>query len=166
LVVAVRNDPIKRRVWEDAFVGELSRHGLKATQSYQIFSNAIPDSNQIEGGVAQYHFDGIIITRRLPKVINTQYVNGYVSTESETKYSQRRQQFFTYYHDIQHPGYVDTIKIANRTIEVWTTDNNGRMIWSAVSKTAEPATPEDVHRDIVNLVTADLEQKGIIPKGK
>jgi len=68
MVIAVRNDPTRRRVWEDVFIGELSRHGVNATQSYQLFPNAIPDSLQIAGAVAKYAFDGIIITRRLPRL--------------------------------------------------------------------------------------------------
>jgi hypothetical protein len=166
MVIAVRNDPTKRRVWEDAFVGELSKHGVSATQSYQLFPQAIPDSAQIAGAVAKYAFDGVIITRRLPKVVNTQYVNGYVAQEAETRYSERKQRFFTYYRDVEHPGFVDTQKIANRSIDVWTTDSVSRMIWSAVSQTPEPATAEAVHRDVVNLVTAELERKGIVPKVK
>ena len=166
LIIAVRNDPVRRRVWEDAFVGELARHGVKATQSYQLFPDAIPDSSQMAGIVAKNGFDGVIITRRLPKVVNTQYVNGYVSTESETRFSERRQQFRTYYHEVEHPGYVDTQKIANRSIDVWTTNVNSRMIWSAVSETPEPATAEAVHHDIVNLVTGDLARKGIISNAK
>jgi hypothetical protein len=166
MVIAVRNDPTRRRVWEDAFIGELSKHGVSATQSYQLFPNAIPDSVQIAGAVAKYSFDGVIITRRLPKIVNTQYVNGYVTQEAETKYSERKQRFFTYYRDVEHPGFVDTQKIANRSIDVWTTDSVSRMIWSAVSETPEPATSEAVHRDVVNLVTGELERKGILPKVK
>jgi hypothetical protein len=164
LVVAIRKDPIRRRVWEDAFVVGLAKLGVNATQSYRLFPDAVPDSSQIDGAVAAHTFNGIIITSRLPKAVTTQYVQGYVSTESETRYSQRRQQFYTYYRDVEHPGYIDTLKIANRSIDIWTTGSEGRMIWSAVSETPEPATSEEVHRDIVTLVTDDLEKKGIISK--
>ncbi len=163
LIVAIRKNPVRRRVWEDAFIEDLARHGVNAMQSYRLFPGALPDSGQIVGAVAKSGFDGIIITRRLPKAVNTQYVNGYVTQEIETKYSQRKQRFFTYYRDVEHPGYIDTQKIANRSIDVWTADTNSRMIWSAVSETPEPATEEAVHRDIVNLVTDDLARRGIIP---
>jgi hypothetical protein len=166
LVVAIRNNPLKRRVWEDAFIGELAKHGVTATQSYRLFPDALPDSTQIAGAVAAHEFDGIIITRRLPKAVNTQYVEGYVSKEPETRYSQRRGEFFTYYHDVEHPGYVDTLKVANRSIDVWTAGSESWMIWTAVSQTPEPADAEAVHRDVVDLVTADLARKGIISKAK
>jgi hypothetical protein len=166
LIVAVRNNPARRRVWEDAFIGDLARRGVSATQSYRLFPDALPDSSQLDKAVAEHAFDGIIITRRLPKAVNTQYVQGYVATEPETRYSRRRGEFHTYYHDVEHPGYVDTQVVANRSIDVWTTSSNGSMIWSAVSETPEPASAEAVHRDIVSLVTADLARKGIIPQVK
>ena len=165
-VIAVRRDPIKRRVWEDVFVEELAKHSVRATQSYRLFPEAAPDSGQIDDAVSKNGFDGIIITRRLPKTVSSRYVNGYVSKEVKTRYSRRKQEFKTYYFDVEHPGYVDTLKIANRAIDVWTTDSLSRMIWSAVSETPEPATPEAVHLDIVDQVLGELEQKGIIPKAK
>lgn len=164
LVIAIRKDAVRRRVWEDAFIGELAKHGVTATQSYRLFPDAPPDSNQLAAAVAEHAFDGIIITRRLPKAVSSTYVPGYVSKEPETRYSQRKGEFFTYYHDVEHPGYVDTEVTANRSIDVWTCGRDSWMVWSATSETAEPATAEAVHRDIVNLVVSDLEAKGIVGK--
>lgn len=166
LIVAIRKDPVKRRVWEDAFIGELARHGVRATQSYRFFPDAAPDSGQLDQAVAAHSFDGIIITRRLPKAVSTEVVPGYVTSEPVTRYSNRKGQFFTYYRDVEHPGFVDTQKVANRSIDVWTAGSEGWMVWSAVSQTPEPATAEDVHRDVVGLVTADLARKGVIAKVK
>ena len=166
LIIAVRKDPARRRVWEDAFIRELAMHGVDATQSYRLFPDGLPDSTQIAGAVVSNGFDGVIITRRLPKAVSTQYVEGYVTKVPETRYSQRKGEFYTYYHDVEHPGYVDTQKIANRSIDVWTAGKESWMVWSAVSQTPEPADAEAVHRDVVNLVTADLARKGIIRKAR
>jgi hypothetical protein len=165
-IVAVRRDPVRRRVWEDVFTEELAKRGVNAVQSYRLFPQAVPDSSQMDQAVAQNNFDGIIITRRLPKTVTTNYVKGYVTTESDIRYSRRKQAFQIYYRDVEHPGYVDTFKIANRSIDVWTTDSMSRMIWSAVSATPEPATADAVHHDVVNQVAAELEQKGIIPQSR
>jgi hypothetical protein len=166
MIIAVRNDPIKRRTWEDVFSEELAGHGVKSMQSYRLFPNGVPDSDQIAEAVAKNGFEGIVINRSLPKAVTATYVNGYVSTESETRFSQRRQQFRTYYREVAHPGYVDTQKIANHSIDVWTTDVNSHMIWSAVSQSAEPALADDIHHDVAKLVIGDLVGKGIIAKAK
>jgi len=166
LIVAIRKDPVRRRVWEDAFAGELVKHGVTATQSYQLFPDAVPDSNQLSGIVAANNFNGVIITRWLQKEVNASYVPGYIAKEPETRFSERRGQFYTYYHDVEVPGFVDSQKVANRSIDVWSVGRENWMIWSAVSKTPEPALSEDVHRDVVGLVTTDLARKGFIAKVK
>jgi hypothetical protein len=166
MIIAVRNDPVKRRTWEDVFSEELAGHGVKSTQSYRLFPNGVPDSDQIAEAVAKNGFEGIVINRSLPKGVTATYVNGYVSTESETRFSERRQQFRTYYREVAHPGYVDTQKIANHSIDVWTTDANSRMIWSAISQSAEPAPADDIHHDVAKLVIGDLVRKGIFAKAK
>lgn len=166
LVIAIRKDPVRRRVWEDAFIGDLARHGVNAIPSYRLFPDAVPDTNQIADAVAANDLNGIIITRRLPKVVTTVNVEGYVAKEPETKYSQRRGQFYTFYHDVEYPGYVDTQKTANRSIDIWTAGRESWLIWTAVSETPEPATAKDVHRDIVGLVTADLVKHGFVAKVK
>ena len=166
MIIAVRDNPIKRRVWEDVFSQELAGYGVKSTQSYRLFPNGVPDSDQIAEAVAKNGFEGIVINRTLPKAVTATYVNGYVSTESETRFSERKQQFRTYYREVAHPGYVDTQKIANHSIDVWTTDANSHMIWSAVSQSAEPEPADDIHHDVAKLVIGDLVRKGIIAKSK
>jgi hypothetical protein len=166
LVVSDSRDPVKRRLWEDAFAGGLAMLKVSATPSYRLFPDAIPDSNQMPEIVAKNGFNGIIITRRLPKTVNANYVAPYVSTESETKYSRRRQEFKTYYHDVVHSGYVDSQTVYNRSIDVWTAGNESRLIWSAMSVTPEPIAPEDRNRSVVNLVIGDLKSKRIIVKVK
>jgi hypothetical protein len=45
MAIAVRNNPVKRRIWEDAFVNELSKNGVNATSSYHLFPDALADTN-------------------------------------------------------------------------------------------------------------------------
>ncbi len=49
-----------------------------------------------------------------------------------------------------------------RTIELWTTKNEGQMIWSATSKTPEPNSVQAVRPEIVKLVMSELTKRGII----
>ena len=65
LVIAVRKDAVWRRIWEDAFVAEFSNDGVKAIASYNLFPNALPDTNQVAGAVQENEFDGILVNRPL-----------------------------------------------------------------------------------------------------
>jgi len=64
-VIAIRKDQVQRRIWEDAFVDELSKEGIKSTPSYSLFRDMLPDTNQVIQLVQDIGFDGILITRIL-----------------------------------------------------------------------------------------------------
>ena len=162
LVISVRKDPSKRRIWEDAFSNELGKHGVSATPSYTIFPDAPPDTNQVASTLRTNGMDGILIIRRLPTESNTHFVEGYVTTEPNVRYSRYWQQYYTYYQEIDHPGYIDTQTVAIRAIDVTATRNGGRLVWSATSRTPEPGSVPDAQSGIADLVVSDLAHQNII----
>jgi hypothetical protein len=166
LVIAIRRNPVQRRIWEDAFVGDLSKHGVEATPSYHLFPNALPDTNQVISSIKENDFDGILMTRHLLPEMKTHYVEGYVTKEQSTKYNDFRQRYETYYHDVEHRGYFDSLIVKRRSIDVWVIKNDYRMIWSATSNSPEMNTVESIQSDIAELVTNELAQDSIIKHEK
>src|SRR5262249_58579450 len=57
LVVAMRNDVVRRHLWEDSFVHGLEGYGVEATQSYKLFANAVPDTQQVIEAVRRDGYD-------------------------------------------------------------------------------------------------------------
>jgi hypothetical protein len=167
LVIAVRKDATKRRIWEDAFAGELVKHGVAATSSYSLFPDAPPDTNQVIATTQANGFDGILVILKLATETNPHYVKGYASMEPEGAYlGPYWQRYWNTYLLIEHPGYVDSQKVAFRAIDVATTGNGGRMIWSAKSRTADPDSVKDVQQGIAGLVISELARRSIIRSTK
>jgi len=166
LVIAVRKDAAKRRIWEDAFTNELAKHGMSAISSYSLFADTPPDTDQLISTVRANGFDGIMVVLRRPTETNRYNIQGYTSTEQNVRYSSYWPIYWTYYRDIVHPGYVDSETVDIRSIDLSTTGNNGRLIWSARSRTQEPAAVTDVQDGIVSLVMSELEQRDIIKAKK
>lgn len=166
LVISVRKDPSKRRIWEDAFSNELGKHGVSATPSYTLFPDALPDSTQVVSTLRANGMDGILVIRRLPTESTTHFVEGYVSSEPNVRYNPYWQTYYTYYQEIQHTGYIDTQTVAIRAIDVTATRNGGRLVWSATSRTPEPGSVPDVQRGIADLVISDLAHRKIIGEQK
>jgi hypothetical protein len=162
LVISVSKNSVQRRMWEDAFNAELAKHNVAATPSYRLFPDAVPDTNQIMQIVGSNSFDGVLVCRRLPPETNTQYMQGYVTTEQGMRYDRRKERFVTYYRDIEHAAYVDSQKVDIRTIDVWATRNEEQMIWSATSMTPEPNSVQEVRPEIVKLVMSELAKQRII----
>jgi hypothetical protein len=166
LVIAIRKNPIQRRIWEDAFVSELSKKGVKATSSYKLFPDALPDTNQVIETVQGNSYDGILVTRILQKETETPYVESYITTESKTRYNPFRNMYSTYYRDVEHPGYVDSSTVYRRAIDVWVIRDKERIIWGAISNTLEQNSVEAVQNDIASLVITELLQNSIIKSEK
>lgn len=166
LVIAVRKDATKRRIWEDAFTGELAKSGAMATSSYSLFPDAPPDTNQVIATVQANGFDAILVVLLLPKETSKQYVQGYSTTAQFLRYSTYWQRYITYYQEIDHPGYIDSQTVGIHAIDVTTTGENGKLIWSATSRTPEPGSVLDVQRGIADLVISDLAKRNIITSKK
>jgi len=162
LVVSASKNIVHRRIWEDAFSAELAKHDVSATPSYRLFPDALPDTNQVVQIVRSNGFDGVLITRWLPSETKLEYSQGYLAQE-EDRYAWRRYGFVPYYRDVWHTGsVVDSQKVDIRSIDVWTTRNEERLVWSATSKTPEPNSAQDVRPDVVKLVISELTRQAII----
>jgi hypothetical protein len=162
LIISVSKNSVQRRIWEDAYGVELAKHNVAVTPSYRLFPNAVPDTNQVTEIVQSSGFDGVLVTHRLPSETNAQYVEGYITNEQNMRYDRRRERFVTYYREIDHAGYIDSQKVDIRVIDVWTTRNEGQMIWSATSKTPEPNSVQEVRPEIIKLVLSELTMRRII----
>jgi len=164
LVVAVRRDQTQRRLLEDAFGRELEKRGVDATPSYEHFPSAPPDTSQIADVVNQHGYDGALIVYRLRTETSTNYVPGYVTTEPVWRVSPWTGRYRSYWADINHPGYVETDVTVRHEIELWDNRQEGRLVWTGVGESVNPASPSEVTHDVTHNVVPELEKQGFIPK--
>ncbi|MFA6598189.1 MAG: hypothetical protein WCS69_10730 [Ignavibacteriaceae bacterium] len=164
MVIAIIKDSIQRRIWEDAFVSELSKHGVNATSSYPLFPDAFLDANQVVETVRKEGFDGILVTHLLHEKTETHFEESIIKTEQVLRYNIYQKKYDVYYHNLQHPGYVESQSIDHRAIDVWVIGNEERMIWSGTSNFPERNSLEAVQNDIANLVTPELTRNAIIKR--
>ncbi len=165
--IAVRKDPVRRRLWEDAFVKELAAHGVSAVASYGMFPSGVPDSMQVSDAVLKEGCDGVALSVRLPDATEETYVAGYTRREPVTVSGPFLNQYATYWRNVQVPGYTETNQVRRYQTSVWTTQNGGRMIWSVTIETPETATPGPVRDVIRKQIVPELVTAGILPpRGK
>jgi hypothetical protein len=165
-VIAIRKDPVQRRIWEDAFVAELSKYGVLAESSYHIFPDVLPDTNQIIQSVQEKGFDGILITRLLRVETQTHYNQSYVTREQTSRYNVFKKYYDNYYRDVQHPAYIDSQNVVRRAIDVWVIRRDEQLIWSATSNSPERYSLKSVQDDIADLVIPKLMKSAIIKADK
>ncbi|MBN1423183.1 hypothetical protein JXA88_01380 [Candidatus Fermentibacteria bacterium] len=163
LAVAVRKDPARRRIWEDAFVEELKAHGVAATGSYTVFPSTVPDSSQVSDIVRREGYDGVAVSARLPNTTEETYVAGYTKRELVRVSRPFLRGYTTYWRDVRIPGYTETNEVRRFQTSVWTTHNGGRMIWSGTIETADAVAEGPVRNAIRDLIVAELAAAGILP---
>jgi hypothetical protein len=164
LIIAVRKDPIRRRLWEDGFAVELNKHGVTATPSYRLFPDAVPDTVQVLDAIRANGYDGVLVTRRLGVDTISSYVPGYAKKQLVTGYDTLRNAYYAYYREVTDSGYTETQLMAHHQVYVWTTVEGGRLVWAGTGDVEEQGSGESVNHAIANLIVPELARQGIIPK--
>ena len=163
LVIAVRKDQVRRRIWEDTFVAALGKDGVQATPSYQIFPDQMPDTNAVREHVRQKGYDAVIVTSRAGKQELTNYVPGYVTKEPVSVYRPMWNSYVTRYRDVYHPGYTETDTAFHIQTELWAVTGEGRLVWSGTSRTISPGSSNAFSHEVAELVVEELHKAHLIP---
>lgn len=167
LVLAIRKDPVLRRIWEDGFTQELKAHGVDAASSYTMFPGVAPDTQQVAEAVRTGGYDGVVVSVRLPNVTQTTYVPGYTQTKPVSVYRPMFHGYVTYYREVQVEGYTETNEVHSFQTDVWTTHNGGKLIWSGTLETVEAPSKGTAQDAIQGRIVPELVKAGILPpKGR
>jgi hypothetical protein len=163
-VVALRKDPIRRRMWEDAFVNELARRGVTAEPSYLAFPDAVPDTQQVVAQVREKKYDGVLASRRLPTREVKTYVPGYTTQEPVTVQSPWTMVYRTYYQEVTVPGYTEVDRVVRFETDLWTTKEGGHLVWSGTTEMMNPTSGSHVRDEITEKIVPELAKAGMVPK--
>ncbi len=166
LIFAMIKDSVQRRIWEDAFVDEFSKHGINATSSYYLFPNALSNGNNVVETVQEKGFDGIIVTRLLQEKTEPPPLESNVTVERLSRFNLFQKRYDVYYYNLQHSVINESQNSNRRSIDVWVINTEQRMIWSATSNSPERNSVEAVQNDITDLVMPELTRYAIIKSRK
>lgn len=165
MVVAMRKDPIRRRMWEDAFVAALGKQqtGNLVAASYQLFPNEVPDTSALQESSREQGFDGILVVARVGRGILTNEIPGYTTAEPVTQYKRRWNTYVTRYDSVYHPGYTDTSTVVSVRTDLLLAREDGRLVWSATSKSVDPASAEEFRNAVADKVAGQLRKSRLVP---
>lgn len=166
LVVSIKPDIAKRRLWEDAFADAFRQRGVTATPSYRLFPNDLPDTNEILAAVAEHSYDGCLVTVKLPSDTLLQDVPGYTADSLVVRYNPWKNRYFNYYTQVYRPGYTEAHTVLRHRIEVWSTTGEGSLVWTATSEVLDPTAHNGVNQHIIGVIVGDLAKQGVIPAKK
>jgi hypothetical protein len=165
LVVALRKDAVRRRMWEDAFASELVARGLTAASSYQLFPDAAPDSQEVIQAVRRSGYDAVLVSVRLPDQTTSTYVPGVVRRESVTV-QDFYGTFHAYWRDVQDPGHTETDAISRFQTEVWAAGGREHLIWSGTLRTLESVNDHTIEAAVSRNIVPAMAKQGLVPRKK
>jgi hypothetical protein len=165
LVVAVRKDQVRRRIWEDGFAAALSAHGVDAIPSYRSLAETLPDTGRINTIAREGSFDGIMLIGKASARTTAGVTTSSDLTSEDSPYQQWGGWYSEYYDREYYPGHPVINEIVKDEIKIWAMKGGGRMIWTGVSEVRESDQVEDVSGEIISRIVHALVKQGVIAEG-
>lgn len=161
VTIAMTHDHARRVAMEDALTGQLARAGVQAEASYKTFTDeALQSQDSLRDLLTKNGFDGAVVMR----VTNTSREDVWVpSTITVIPVFYRTVwDYYTHWKPVVfEPAYMAN----DRAVHVETVlfeVPEGDLIYSAISQTLNPASAEDLVRQVGDRVAKDLAAKGLI----
>jgi hypothetical protein len=164
LIIAMRKDQLRRRIWEDAFVSALREDhaGTVAVASYQLFPDEVPDTLVVREKTREEGFDGVLVVARVESDTLKTDVPGYTMNEPVSVYNYRWNTYVTRYETVYHPGYTESQTVVSVRTDLLLVQEEGRLVWSATSKEIDPASPDQFRHSVADLVMDKLAKERIV----
>ena len=158
LALAVSSDEAFRRVAEDKLVERLNVKTV-TVPSYAILGGAdLKDTDAVRGRLQKAGFDGVVTVRVIGQSENVSWQPASFPT---TYYS-----FWPYYGygmaRAYDPGYLRTETVVRIETNIYSLEEDEKLLWSGVSETIDPANTARVIDDLVNVLGAKLRTDGLI----
>lgn len=165
LVIAMRKDQVRRRMWEDAIVAALNgkeHAGTTAVPSYQLFANDIPAPDTVGSRTKEEGFDGVLIVSPVKRDTLTNELPGYKTSEAVTTYDRKWDTYVTRYEDVYHPGRVDTETTVSVRTDLLLPEGDGKLVWSVTSQSVDPASADQFRSSVAAGVASQLKKNLLI----
>ncbi len=163
LIVGVAQNEGVRRFYETEFVSALKKHGVDGVPSYLHFPSRI-DSALALAKVRELGVDAILVTRLIDQhEVETYYPP--TSTYMGPTYGGYYGGWYGYYgygmDVVTTPGYTTVEKVYSLETNIFDVATQ-KLVFSAISETKVQSVDDSVIREVIDVVTNDMREKGLI----
>ncbi len=161
LVVAIHKSDGRRRIIEDTMVSALAKHGVSATASYTLLTDAVPERSAISAAAVNAGYDGVLVTHQLDQRAQSRYTPGttsYVPVIVPTldgKYAE-------YWQTIYQPGYNEVETLTDYQSDVFTSAAGGKLIWTGTTRSLDLSSAQALSSDISRRIVPELVRFGAL----
>ncbi|MCD6580982.1 MAG: hypothetical protein J7K90_04200 [Desulfuromusa sp.] len=166
LVLAVSNNEMQRRLYEDSFVEELQAEGVDAIASYTQVATLDSDREQnkklIKAAVAKTAADGVLVATLVSIENDEQYIPGSTVYVPGRGGAYGMYGFYGYSYGVIHqPSYT----IDNTTVKLHATvfsAKTGEMLWAGDTRSLNPDSAVEVIHENIELINAAMKKAGLL----
>jgi hypothetical protein len=162
LVLAINNNKIKRRIWEDSYVEALRAQGIKATPSYRYYPNDVPEEKDIPDLFKENNYDGIVLVQKADEQTKKYRVPGQFYYMPLNYGFGFRRWYGMGYGVLRTRGYIEREVITQIETTLWEPSEDGKMIWSAITESVNPSSPKIFSKEVSELVIPKMIRDQII----
>ncbi len=157
LILAVTSDATRRMVFETAFQNKFKAYGIQPFPGSALFPvDSLPTRDDIVRVVRERNIDLVLVGRLVNVKTETAYVPPTTMMYAPPPGYYGMYPYYSYGYGVAYsPGYVaewTTIQIETNVYSVATE----KLVWSAVSKTVDATSPQDVTDGVANAVMEGL----------
>ena len=162
-VICVNNNNSKRRQWEDAIAHTLNSRGVKASPSYKYFPKDVPDSSDLSSFLGN-KFDAVLMIHKVNEEMRKYRTPGYAAVYPIGGFRNHfYRNYARIYHEVYIPGRIEQEKVYQLETTIYEPREDGRLIWSAVTETADPRSTKDFTDEVLGIIIPKLTSDGILP---
>jgi hypothetical protein len=160
MVVSVERSDGRRRMFEDAMAGTLTRHGVRAEPSYRMLPDSIPEREALSAMARSSGYDGVLMLHSLGTSQSTHYSPGsiqYYPAIRPTLDGKYRE----YWQAVFQPGASQVEQQLDYQTDLFSA-GSGALIWSAASRSIDLTSAQSITMDIANRVVPELRRTGLL----
>lgn len=158
LVGGLQPDEADRRAWENSMVAALTRRGVLAIPSFQIFPERVPSEAELAATAARDGFDGVIATHVVGATAQPYWMSGSPGIGFGWRWRS-----FGYWDATVGPGYVESEDQSDYQTDIFTTGpNGGKLIWTGITRSLDLSSVQSATDEISRALVPALEHAGVL----
>ena len=139
-------------------VTALTREGVQATPSYQVFPDKAPAPEELATAAARDGFNGVIATHFVNASRRSYWMPGYAGVGFGWRW-----RYNGYWGAVYDPGYRETEYRSDYQTDVFTVDPaGGKLIWSGITRSIDLNSTQSTTDEISRVLVPELVKQGIL----
>lgn len=162
MVVGIFDDLKMRKIFEDAFVQQLTPAGVAAVTSYAWFpTDKEIDTTAVKKVARQKGIDRVLVTRLIGVEEKEVYNPPVTSPIPHPYYYSYGQYYSTVYHYVNTPGYTTTHEYVRLESNLYAVDSE-KLVWSAATETIDPEDVGKAADTLCKVLVKNLKINGLV----